>query len=102
MKDPKLDDVEQCEEIFNFLQGKIPNGYRLKDTQIPRLTPDQAWTVVWYIQNLYWELPDKVERCDVCGDLYDSECRGGHREDGPPYNFCDPCYDKVPPESDED
>lgn len=65
-------DLEKTQELFAFLQGKIPDGYKIKQCHRPNLSPDEAWTVIWYLGNLYWQVPDHIERCGVCGNLYDS------------------------------
>ncbi len=85
-------DLERTEELFAFLQGVVPDGYQIPDTKVPQLNEEQAWTVIWYLGNLYWRVTDHVERCDVCGDLYDSESEGTCFDSGgPPYHFCDAC-----------
>ncbi|ODU24143.1 MAG: hypothetical protein ABS95_02215 [Verrucomicrobia bacterium SCN 57-15] len=87
-----IDPLEQTREIFAFLQGKIPEGYTIPELEIPKLTADQAWTVIWYLGNLYWEVTDHIERCDVCGDLYDTWRSGETLDYGDgPYSFCDDC-----------
>lgn len=88
----ELDDLENSEELFEFLQGNIPSGYHLAAESIPRLTPEQAWTVIWYLQNKYWQVPDHIERCDICGNLYDSWREGETLDFGkPPHFVCDGC-----------
>ena len=86
------DDLERTEELFQFLQGKIPAGYRIRKSHMPKLTADQAWTAIWYLGNQYWQVPDFIERCGVCGDLYDSQREGDCLDFGKsPYHFCDAC-----------
>ncbi len=88
----KPSNLERMEEVFAFLQGQMPDTIHIENkSKIPNLTPDQAWTVLWYLGNEYWQVPDYIERCDVCGDLFDSESGGGYTENGPPYHFCDGC-----------
>lgn len=88
----KHDDLLKTEELFDFLQGTIPEGYSINRKAIPRLTPDQAWTVIWYLGEQHWEVTDYIERCDVCGFLYNSEAEGGCLDYGKaPCNFCDQC-----------
>lgn len=95
MSDEKPDDLERTEELFRFLQGTTPEGYKIKRSQLPKLTADQAWTVIWYLGNQYWQVTDHIERCCVCGDLYDSHRSGECLDFGsPPYHFCDNCRDK--------
>lgn len=85
-------DLERVEELFRFLQGTMPEGCRIEPTHIPQLTPDQAWTVIGYLGNQYWQVPDDIERCEVCGDLYDTGSGGSCLDVGdPPYHWCDAC-----------
>ncbi len=87
-------DLPQTQALYKLLQGELPEGVSVPLTSVPQLTADQAWTVVWYIGNLKQCVSDTIERCDVCGDLYDSENGGGYDELGPPYHFCDPCGER--------
>lgn len=85
-------DLERTQELFEFLQGEIPDGYRIKRQSVPKLTAEQAWTVVWYIQEQHWQAPDHIERCELCGDLYNSHSEGDLLDYGKgPYHFCDGC-----------
>lgn len=87
-------EIERVEQLFAFLQGHLPEGYKYEESRIPRLTKEQAWTVIHFVQEMHWQIPDTIERCDVCGDLFHSECEGYYTEEGPPYHYCDPCsYD---------
>ena len=93
------DDLARIQELFEFLQGRVPDGYHVSDA--PALTPEQAWTVIWYLGNTYERVPDYIERCDICGALYNSEGEGdvldydtpdsGGKE---PYHFCGSCMEK--------
>jgi hypothetical protein len=84
--------LEETVELFGFLQGNVPEGYTIPDDRIPQLTADQAWTVVWYLGNLYKEVNDEIERCDVCGTIFDSASDGMCLDFGDsPYHFCDSC-----------
>jgi hypothetical protein len=87
-------DLERTQEFFEFLQGKLPDGVTVPKKEIPKLSADQAWTVIWYLGNQYWQVTDRVERCDVCGDLYHS-WQGGYTLDfgQSPYSFCDSCME---------
>ena len=90
------DQLDRVQELFDFLTGTLPEGYGVSDDNMPTLTPDQAWTVIWYLGNQYWQVPDYIERCGVCGNLYDSERGGTHTEAGPPYQFCENCQHLSP------
>ena len=76
MTDDK-DDLAKTEKLFALLQGTVPDGCQIVEEHVPNLTADQAWTAIRYLGNQYWQVPDFIERCDVCGDLYDSEAEGG-------------------------
>ena len=84
-------DLDRVQELYDFLQGTLPEGYEVTTRKIPNLTPDRAWTVVWYLGNLNWEVPDYIERCDDCGELFNSESEGSFREKGPPHHLCGSC-----------
>ena len=92
MSDDEREPLDRCEELFAFLQGKVPESCRITRKNVPNLTADQAWTVIWYLGNEYWEVPDYIERCDICGDLYDSNDSGECLDFGKsPYFFCGGC-----------
>lgn len=87
-------DLERTEELFRLLQGELPEGYKIPRKEIPKLTADQAWTVIWYLGNQYWQVTDRVARCDVCGGLYHA-WQDGHTLDfgKAPYSFCSSCME---------
>src|SRR6185369_3172843 len=79
-------DRKMTEELFAFRQGKLPDGYKIPRKDRPKLTEDQAWTVIWSLGNQYWQVPDSVQRCDVCSELYHSHREGDSLDYGkPPY-----------------
>lgn len=91
-EEPKKSDLELTQELFELLCGRIPEGCKIPRGHRPKLTPDQAWTVIWHLGNQYWQVTDHVERCNVCGDLYESESEGDCLDFGrAPYCFCDNC-----------
>lgn len=91
------EELRKVEELYRFLQGHAPDGYSVDENHIPNLDDGRAWTVIWYLGNLYWKIPDTVEKCDSCGDLYHSDAQGVFKEEGEvakgsPYGFrCDDC-----------
>lgn len=94
MSDENDKDLDRTEELFRFLQGEIPKGYTITRGHVPKLTADQAWTVVWYLGNQYWQVTDRVERCDVCGALYHTSQEGRTLDYGrKPFHFCEFCMD---------
>jgi len=93
-KDKDMDPLALTEELFALLQGKVPEGYKIKRRHVPRLTEEQAWTVIWYLGELHQQIPDFIERCDVCGTLYNRNSSGDCFDYGrAPYDFCDNCMD---------
>lgn len=85
-------DLDVAQELYDFLQGTIPDDIHLGKGRVPKLTPKQAWTVVWYLGNQYRAISDNIEKCDVCGTLYDSCSEGDCLDYGNgPYHFCDYC-----------
>ena len=90
----KPDPLQKTEELFDFLQGKLPGGYKIPRKDRPKLTPDQAWTVIWYLGNQYWKVTDHIERCEICGALFDTWSEGDCLDYGnKPYHFCGSCID---------
>lgn len=86
------DPLERTQELFDLLQGTLPDGYKIPRLERPKLTADQAWTVIWYLGNQYWQVTDHIDRCDVCGSLYNTYQEGHCLDYGkPPYNFCESC-----------
>ncbi len=84
--------LEEVEKFYNFLQGEVPEELTLQSP--PKLTADQAFTVVYYLQEIFQILPDKYEKCLMpeCNALFDSE------NEGCAALFCDSCgcqYPKV-------
>lgn len=84
--------LEHVQDLFEFLQGDR-KGCTIEIEDQPQLTPDQAWTAVWWIQNQYHQYSDEIERCSDCEDFYDS-AEGGISS---PHlgQLCDGCMEGV-------
>lgn len=90
----KKSDLEMTEELLEFLQGNMPEGTFVPHKTRARLTREQAWTVIWYLGNQYWQVTDHIEKCDICGSLYDTWSEGSTLDYGKfPYSFCGSCQD---------
>jgi len=90
---PKVpSDLSRVQELFDFLQGKVPEGYEISEANMPKLTPDQAWMTVYYLANSYWQVPDHIVRCDGCGVLYDTNSEGRYSEKRE-MHLCESCED---------
>lgn len=46
----KLTDKEPKEDLFAFLQGNVPEGWEIKASHMPKLSADQAESVMWYLE----------------------------------------------------
>lgn len=95
----ELSDLEWVEELYAYLQ----NNELDKDAGIPNksgieLSPEKAFKVIWFLQEHLRVIPDTIERCECCDELYDTNCSGLHIEN--PYQgmhfFCDSCMGRVP------
>ena len=65
---------DATDELFQFLKGeKLPEGYYCK---MPRLKPNMAFTVIWFLQEHMHCLPDNIETCQACNELFDSHSEG--------------------------
>ncbi len=85
-------DLEMVKELYALLQGTGPADCLIEPSHIPKLTPDQAWTVVWWLGNQYRQVSDAVEKCCVCGEIYHSWQEGECMDYGnAPYHFCEGC-----------
>jgi hypothetical protein len=88
-------------EFYLFLQ--TGEADKIKVYHKPMLSKDQAFTIIWYLQEHFPLLPDNIEQCDVCKDLYNSNSTGIYSEEGNEHghNFCGSC-DYLAPYDDEE
>ena len=87
-------ELQTVQELDSFLQGNIPEGYRIPEGHMPVLSSDQAATVIWYLGNLYRKISDRVERCEVCGKYYHRWLEGEVNDHPPgPVFSCGDCVD---------
>jgi hypothetical protein len=85
-------DLEWVNEFYGFLQGELPEGIGMKNR--PKLSKKLAFNIIWYLQEKFSLLPDHIEQCDTCGELYD-EYSQGHHSELTGKNYC--CEDCEPP-----
>ena len=67
------------EEVMNnlssFLMGlHIPDKFGI--TNLPTLNMEQAWAVIYMLQEWLQILPDHYEKCSNCGYIYDTHSGG--------------------------
>lgn len=84
-----LDDVYG---FYEFLQGRDESGIKWGNKKgLPRLSAEQAFQVIYYLQEHLRVLPDSIERCNICGELFDYENEGFHDNEGTGKFYCDNC-----------
>ena len=84
--------LRHAQQLYDFLRGVIPDDCDIKPDRMPHLTDDQAWTVIWFLGEEDLSISDAIERCNVCGDLYDTGQSGACLDYGePPHTFCGDC-----------
>ena len=83
---PSMDDLGLVYDFYNFLQGKnLEVGI-----ESPEITAEQAFRVIYYLQEHLPVIPDTIEQCSKCDELYDSHISGDVC-DGCEKHFCNQC-----------
>ena len=67
----QLGEEGYVQELYDFLQGEC-HPDNINNTDKPNLSADQAWHVIYCLQEHFGMLDDRFERCRECGDIYDS------------------------------
>ena len=65
-------DLDKINEFYEFLQGNLPEGMHLGRGHGVKLSKNKAMSIIWYLQEHLSILPDNIEKCSICGDLYDT------------------------------
>ena len=68
--------LKQMHEFFQFLQGTIPREIKLPKKHILHLTPDQAFLIIWYLQEHLPIIPENFEFCYGCKRIFDTNDEG--------------------------
>lgn len=69
--------LEQVQEFHNWLQGKsCPDD--IEFAHLLKLTPEEAFCVIYYLQEEFGILPDNYEMCQECKGIYDSYNEGAY------------------------
>ena len=67
--------LEQVQELVDFLAGEfIPDGWQIPTP--PTLTRQQAFSVVYYLQERLYIVTDHFEMCVVCEQVADTHYGG--------------------------
>jgi len=85
-------DFENTKLFYEVLQGKFPENYPIHCDL--KLTPEQAFDVIYILQEYFNAIPDVFEQCYRCKELYDSDC-GGNHYDNVGINLCEWCEDHI-------
>lgn len=82
-------------EFYDFLQGNIPETISIGRGHRPKLSKKQAFSVIWYLQEHLRIIPDTIEQCWSCEELYDSNLGGTYWE-SKCRHYCGCCEYKIP------
>lgn len=74
-KTNNMTDLEKCQILYDYLRGrKTPEGFR--GISALHLSPKASFSIVYVIQEALGLLSDAIEQCNVCKELFDSDCEG--------------------------
>lgn len=89
-------DLDKIDEFYRFLTGdEMPEGIFLGRGHKPKMSEKKAFAIIWYLQEHLSILPDHIERCDECGQLFDTWSSGLYWESKGKH-FCNSCSYIVP------
>jgi len=71
-------DLEWIREFYEFMQGENPDSIKTRSLDISK---SDAFLIIWYLQEHFPVLPDNIEKCDSCSELFDSNSEGYYSED---------------------
>ena len=74
-----VDYKDQFDVLYKYLLGiELPEGVFCK---MPKLSANKAFSVIWFLQEVMHCLPDCIEQCKVCKDLFDADSSGIYLDD---------------------
>jgi hypothetical protein len=95
--------LEETQALFNWLKGEPIENIHFPDGEQPELTNEQAFSVIYFLQEALGIIPDHYEMCKGCSEIFDNDSEGtcisddSEDEDGNPFseemhgNYCDNC-----------
>ena len=99
---------EQVQQFYDFLQGYLHGeAADISWDSPPKLDGETAFSIIYYLQEVMYIIPDKFECCKKCGDIFDSEnngCSAMYCDGCCPYSTdipCDECPDLKESEGEE-
>ena len=88
MNEEREKTLEQLQIFHKFLQGTIPEG--VSTCKIKKMNAKQAFTVIWFLQEVCQLIDGSFEMCDNCYMLFDSWSEGCYIEKKGK-NYCGTC-----------
>ncbi len=71
--------TDKFTELYDYLAGgKMPDGVKCFQ---PKMSRKHAFSVIWFLQEITGCLPDHIERCQGCNDLFDTDSEGYQLDD---------------------
>lgn len=69
-----IDYRDKIDILYKYLMGiELPDGVHCK---MPKLSANKAFSVIWFLQEEMHCLPDTIEQCKVCKELFDTDSSG--------------------------
>lgn len=70
---------DEVVKLYNFLQGKPIETLCAFSNKL-NLSEEEAYSIIYYLQEEMHLIPDHYERCGECGRIYDSDKEGMYSE----------------------
>jgi formylmethanofuran dehydrogenase subunit E len=89
-------DIEKVREFYRFLTGEdMLDKISIGRGHAPKMSEKKAFSIIWYLQEHLSIFPNTIERCSVCGELFDTNTEGIYWETKDKH-YCGGCCDIVP------
>lgn len=82
-------DLDKVVEFYEFLQGNSPKCIN-DGKPLIKLSKNKAFNIIWYLQEHFSIIPDHIEKCSICGDLY-GRCSAGYYSEKKGKFYCGSC-----------
>ena len=67
-----IENYEIVSELMEILTtGEPPEGFHMDDMP-PAMTREQAFSIVYLLQEKFAVIVDHIEMCEVCGNIFDT------------------------------
>ncbi len=79
LSDKYVSELDRVIEIYEYLAGgDMPGGVTCWQ---PKMSRKHAFDVIWFLQEVTHCLPDHIEKCKGCDNLFDTDCEGCFLDD---------------------